>query len=121
MVEIGMKLSMSETVTTEKTAAHLGSGTVSVYSTPSMILFMEMVSLTLAAKHLEDNFTTVGTAVNIRHLASTNLGETVNCESEVIEIDRKRIVFKLTVTNAEGKIIGDGTHDRFVVDKSKFA
>ena len=117
---VGIKNTEKEVVTAEKTARHIGSGTAGVYSTPSMIAFMEGVSMHAVAPCLEENQTTVGTAVNIRHLASTNEGETVWCDAEVIEIDRRRITFSVRVYSAEGKTIGDGTHDRFVVNTEKF-
>ncbi len=117
---LGIKLTEEEVVTAEKTARHVGSGTAGVYSTPSMIAFMEGVSMHAVDPCLEENQTTVGTAVNIKHVASTDEGEKVWCDAEVIEIDRRRITFSVRVYNKDGKTVGEGTHDRFVVSTEKF-
>ena len=117
---VGIKNTEKEVVTADKTAKHVGSGTAGVYSTPSMIAFMEGVSLHAVAPYLAENQTTVGTAVNIQHRAATPEGDTVWCDAEVIEIDRRRITFAVRVYSAEGKTIGEGTHDRFVVNTDKF-
>ncbi|MBR2473403.1 MAG: hypothetical protein IKB51_00035 [Clostridia bacterium] len=57
--------------------------------------------------------------LNIRHLAATPIGLTVTCESELIEIDRKRLVFSLKVIDGKD-VIGDGTHERFIINNEKF-
>ena len=66
------------------------------------------------APALEPGVTTVGTAVNIRHLAATVEGQTITCEAELIEVDRRRLTFSVVVTNDKGVKIGEGTHERFV-------
>ena len=66
------------------------------------------------APALEPGVTTVGTAVDIRHLAATVEGQTITCEAELIEVDRRRLTFSVVVTNDKGVKIGEGTHERFV-------
>lgn len=115
----GIKGHRTEVVTEDKTAAARGSGALEVYGTPSMVAFMEETARKSVEAGLAPGLTTVGTALNIQHLAATPVGLTVTCESELIEIDRKRLVFKLTVSDKDG-LIGSGTHERFIVDSEKF-
>ncbi|MDD4088921.1 MAG: hotdog domain-containing protein, partial [Tissierellia bacterium] len=62
---------------------------------------------------------TVGTQVNVKHMSATRVGKRVWAEAELMEIDRKRLVFKVTAYD-EDKKIGEGTHERFVIDDEKF-
>ena len=111
---------MTETVTEEKTAAALGSGTLRVYATPAMIALMENTALNSVADKLDDGMTTVGTKLDIVHTSASPVGSTITCESELVEIDRRRLVFSVTVYDNVGEI-GKGTHERFIVDSVKFS
>ncbi len=115
----GIKGLQTEIVTDEKTARARGSGALEVYGTPSMVAFMEETARKSVAEALPPGTTTVGTALNIQHISATPVGLTVTCESELIEIDRKRLVFRITVSD-KGGIIGNGTHERFIVNIDKF-
>lgn len=119
MLETGIKGRMTETVTEEKTAAALGSGTLSVYATPAMIALMENTALRSVADKLDDGMTTVGTKIDIVHTSASPVGSTITCESELTDIDRRRLVFSVTVYDNAGEI-GKGTHERFIVDCGKF-
>ena len=110
---------MTETVTEEKTAAALGSGTLSVYATPAMIALMENTALRSVADKLDDGMTTVGTKIDIVHTSASPVGSTITCESELTWIDRRRLVFSVTAYDNAGEI-GKGTHERFIVDCGKF-
>lgn len=101
------------------TAAHFGSGGVCVLATPVMIGLMEGASLELMAKHLPEGYTTVGTSVNIKHLAATPVGMEVIAKTELIEIDGRRLVFKVEAFDEVDKI-GEGIHERFIVDEERF-
>ena len=109
MLEIGIKGHGKLTVTDSMTAAALGSGAIEVLSTPIMIALMEKTSRMSIADYLEENQRTVGTVVNIKHLAATPVGMEVTCETELIEIDRRRLVFKVACYDKDG-IIGEGLH-----------
>ena len=106
-------------VTEEHSAAHLGSGSVNVLSTPSMILFMEIAARNALEEILPEELSSVGVAVDIKHRKAVKIGTTVSSEVEVINIDRKKITFSVVVRHDED-ILGDGTHTRFIIEKSKF-
>ena len=91
-----------------------------VLSTPQMILFMERVSRNNAIRFLADGFDTVGTKVNVSHLKSAPLGSEVTFTSEVISATDKRVEFHVTAAT-DTQIIGEGTHERAIIDKARFA
>ncbi len=119
MLEVGLKNTLSETVTAEKCADQVGSGTLQVYATPAMTALMEKTAMLCAAPHIEEGKCTVGTALNIKHVRPSLIGARVTCECELTELDRRRMVFTLKVTE-NGNIIGEGTHERFIVASDKF-
>ena len=106
-------------MTEDLTASHIGSGSVRVFATPMMIALMERTSRMSVKPYLEDGQETVGTKVDVTHVSSTPAGLKVWCESEVVDIDRRRIVFKVAAYDEKG-LIGEGTHERFVIDVAKF-
>lgn len=118
-MQIGIKNEERFVVTEHMTAASLGSGTSSVLSTPYMIALMEGVALRSVKNDLEEGTTTVGIEVHVKHLASTPVGAEIVVISELIEMDRKKLTFKIEARNKEG-VIGEGTHKRFIVSSSKF-
>lgn len=119
MLEKGIMGHQEETVTVELTASHIGSGTVRVYGTPMMIALMERTSRLSVKPYLEEGQETVGTRVNVSHVAATPVGQKVWCDTELIDIDRRRLVFKVAVYNEKG-LVGEGTHERFVIDVERF-
>lgn len=119
MLEKGIKGFGELVVTKEMTAAALGSGAIEVLATPMMIALMEKTSRLSIAEYLEENERTVGTVVDIKHLAASPVGMKVTCETELIDIDRRRLVFKVACHDEKG-IIGEGLHERFIIDKDKF-
>lgn len=106
-------------VTKQHSAAHLGSGTISVLSTPSMILFMEITSRDALEKILPDGFSSVGIEVNIRHLQAVKIGNTVTATINLNEIDRKKLIFNVRVEHGDN-ILGSGTHTRFIINENDF-
>jgi len=86
-----------------------------VLATPIMILAMENAALNAIRKYLGPGESAVGTAVHIRHVAATPLGQRVTAEAEVTEVDGRRIAFAVTARD-EVEEIGSGTHERMVVD-----
>ncbi len=118
-LELGITGSASCVVTEADTAKAVGSGGVDVMSTPRLVALMENAAKDSVAPYLEEGTTTVGTALNIQHLAATPVGMTCTAESKLIEIDRRRLVFEMTAHD-EVEIVGKGTHERFIVDSEKF-
>ena len=118
-LRLGMTGEATTTVVHENTAAAVGAGGVEVFGTPMMVALMENAAWRTVAPHLEEGYVTVGTAVNIRHLAATPIGQKVRAEAELIEIDGRRLVFKVEAYDARQKI-GDGQHERFIVKLDKF-
>lgn len=103
----------------ENTAAAVGAGGVEVFGTPMMIALMENAAWRAVADHLDDGQVTVGTLVNVKHLAATPLGQHVRATAELTEIDRRRLVFKVEAYDEKQKI-GEGFHERFIVTLDRF-
>ncbi|MGI5950150.1 thioesterase family protein [Peptoniphilus sp.] len=101
------------------TAEALKSGTLPVFATPSMIALIEETALLSVADYLKDGEATVGTKLDVSHVAATPIGMKVTCETELIEVDRRRLVFNAKVYDEVG-LVGEGTHERFVIDSEKF-
>lgn len=118
-MEIGIAGKQEIVVTKELTAEVIGSGLLPVYSTPSMIAFMENTASKSVEEFLEEGQGTVGTSLNIKHLSATAVGKAVTCESKLIEVDRKRLVFEVKAFDEAG-LIGEGIHERFIIDNKKF-
>ena len=106
-------------VNESNTAIAYGSGGVSVFATPAMIGLMEKAALSSVDPLLEEGMTTVGTVINVQHLAATPVGMKVTALSELVEVDGRRLVFKVEARD-EAEIVGRGTHERFVVPQKKF-
>jgi len=119
MVELGIKGHQEVTVTENNIAANVGSGKVRVFSTPMMIALMEKAACLSIEPALEDGFSSVGTKINVSHISATPIGMKVWADTEVIEIDRRRVTFGVKAYDERG-LIGEGTHDRFIIDVDKF-
>ena len=118
-LELGIKGSASCTVTKDLTAKALRSGGLDVFATPIMIALMEEASLVSVRPYLEPGMDTVGTHLDVSHLSPTPVGMKVTAESELIEIDRRRLVFAVKAYDETGPI-GGGVHERFVIDTDRF-
>lgn len=118
-LKTGIKCTKELTVTEDVTAAALASGGLAVYATPAMIALIEFAAWDSVEDCLEEGQTTVGTLMNVKHLAATPVGMHVRAKSELIEIDRRRLVFKVAAYDDAG-LIGEGTHERFIVNADKF-
>ena len=112
---VGMKYSRNVMVTDEMTPAHLRQDPVRVLSTPDMIRLIEQTAIEATQPHLAAGQATVGTRVDVAHLAATPVGMTVTITVELTEIDRRKLGFKVEVRD-ELDECGKGTHERFVID-----
>ena len=115
----GLRHSVQLVVEHKDTAAVYGSGALEVFATPAMIALMEKTCLEAVADKIGEGNTTVGIAVNIKHLKASPVGATIRCEAEIIEVDRRRLVFEVKCFEGE-TLVGEGIHERFVVDSEKF-
>ncbi len=118
-METGITGRQTITVTEDRTAAAMGSGMLPVFATPAMIALMENTASKSVANALEEGQGTVGTSIDVRHVAATPVGMEVTCETKLVEVDRKRLVFEVKAYDAAG-IIGEGMHERFIIDNEKF-
>lgn len=119
MLETGIKGHVEDVVREEATAGHIGSGTVKVLATPMMIALMERTSRLSVKPYLEEGQETVGTHVNVSHVSATPVGMKIWCDTELVEIDRRRLVFKVAAFDEKG-LIGEGLHERFIINEAKF-
>ena len=119
MLTTGLTGSQTERVTPDRTAASVGSGLLPVYATPAMIALMERTASELVAPFLREGEATVGTAIEVKHLAATPEGTQVRCQCVLTAIDRRRLTFAIEVFDAVG-LVGTATHDRFIVDTARF-
>lgn len=119
MLEVGIRGQKETIVTKQNTAAGIGSGSLEVFSTPIMILLMEESCFMSVSDKLDEGFTTVGISVDVRHLSATPLGMKVEIKSELIKIDGRALTFKVEACDEKG-LIGEGIHERFIVNNEKF-
>ena len=119
-VRVGMTGRKEVVVTRDLTVGAHVEGMPYVYGTPFMIMAMEIASGAAIAPHLPPGWVSVGSEVNIRHLAPTPVGRTVVATARVIETEGRSVLFAVEAHDGERKI-GDGTHRRGVVNLEKFA
>jgi fluoroacetyl-CoA thioesterase len=112
----GLEQSETVEVTPEMSPPHLSA---LVLSTPSMIQLMEVTSLQMVKPHLDDNETTVGTHVCVSHVAGAAAGERVTVTSRLSEVAKRRLTFEVSA-HCGDRLLGEGTHQRAVVDASRF-
>ncbi len=118
-ITVGMKATVYNTVEREDTAEAVGSGGLLVFATPCMVAMMEGAACEAIAEAIPEGKTTVGTALNIQHTAATPVGLEVRAEAEVTAVEGKKITFRVVAYDEVGEI-GNGTHERFVVDSQRF-
>ena len=116
---IGLTNAAEDFVTEENTALALGSGSLKVFATPAMIRLIERAAAELVEKNLLPESTSVGISLNIKHTAPTPPGMTVRAEVKIISVDGRKIVFDAIAFDERGEI-GRGTHERFIVNRTKF-
>ncbi|MBR3348548.1 MAG: thioesterase family protein [Solobacterium sp.] len=106
-------------VTDTITAKEIGSGELPVLATPYLIALAEETAWRSVAEYLEEGQGTVGTRIEISHVSATPVGMKIWCESTLTEVDRRRLVFSIKVFDECG-LIGEGTHERFIIDNGRF-
>ena len=115
----GLTGTVALTVEPEHTAKHLGSGSVLVLATPQMILLMEMASVYAVDHLLPEGQRTVGVGLDVRHLAATPVGMTVTVKSELLEVDGRKLRFRVEAWDEQEKV-GEGFHNRAIIEVRRF-
>jgi predicted thioesterase len=126
-IQPGLEGEVGLIVAQEHTAQHLGSGGVEVLATPQMVLLMERASVAAVDHLLPQGFRTVGASLNIRHLAPTALGWEVSAVAELLEVQGRRLNFRVEVyerppnsPEASRELVGDGSHQRAIINVKSF-
>ena len=115
----GLENNLEVLVGNNNTAKKYGSGLLDVFATPAMIALMEETSHRSVESFLPDGFTTVGTEVKIKHIKATPIAMKVFCRSILQKVDGRRLFFTVEAFDEVGKI-GEGSHERFIVDADRF-
>ncbi len=115
----GIKGKIELTVDESVSAMRAASGEMNVFGTPFVIALMEQTADKSVRPYLEEGCATVGTMVNMNHTAATPMGMKAYAESELLEVDGRRLVFSVKVFDEVGQV-ADGMHERFIIHKEKF-
>lgn len=118
-ISLGEEFTKEIIVTEDMSAMKVGSGTIDVFSTPSMIALMESVAQELLQSFLIEGYSSVGINVNINHVKGTKIGSKVTCSGKIIEVSGKKVTFTVEAYDEIGKI-GEGTHKRYIINKEEF-
>jgi fluoroacetyl-CoA thioesterase len=104
----------------EHTAPRVGSGLVHVLATPVMINLFEAAALDAVDKSLAAGYQSLGTVLNVRHIAATPVGMRVRATAEIVKVEGRTVFLKVKAED-EKELIGDGLHERVVVNVEKFS
>jgi fluoroacetyl-CoA thioesterase len=116
---VGLSRERQQVVTRERTAVHVGSGSLGVYATPAMLALVEVTAREFLDELLDDTQTTVGTAVTLKHLAPTPEGETVNVRVEIASIEGNIVQLNAELWDRVEKV-GEAIHTRALIDVDRF-
>lgn len=119
MLEKGIKGKLESIVTKENTAKAMGSGELDVYATPAMIALMEETAYKSVSSELEEGSGSVGTLMNVKHVAASPVGMKIICQSELESVEGRKLTFKVEAYDEVG-LIGEGTHERFIIVNNRF-
>lgn len=118
-IKTGITGTSELTVNTENLAVNVGSGSLEVFATPDMIMLMEKAACSCISDYLENDETSVGTEINVKHISATPKGMKVCAEAELTEINGRELTFVVKAYDEAGDI-GEGIHKRFIVYGEKF-
>ena len=119
MLDVGLKYQSRVVVSEDNTALKLGSGDMEVFATPAMIALMENAAMNAVASYLDAGTTTVGTMMKSSHIKASALGANITAEAELVAVEGRRLSFTVKAWDDKG-VIGEGEHERFVVDRERF-
>ena len=115
----GLQATCEQIVSDADTASRWGSGLVAVYSTPAMVGLMESAAVAALAGQLPSGQTSVGTRMDVHHLAATPVGMKVRATAELTAVQERKLTFKIQAWD-EQELIGEAEHERFIVDEARF-
>jgi fluoroacetyl-CoA thioesterase len=118
-IPVGTAFTKTVTVTRDMTVAHFHDNMPEVYGTPMMIYLMEVTATEAVQPFLPQGWVTVGTQVNVSHMAATPVGFTVTARAEVLSVDGRLITFAVEAHDGVEQI-GAGKHTRAAIDLGKF-
>ena len=118
-MKTGLTHTSQTIVAASNTATSVGSGDLEVFATPAMIALMENAAALAVKDSLPEGSTTVGTVINVMHARATGLGQMVTATAELSEIDGRKLLFHVAAHDPHG-IIGEGVHERVIVDIQRF-
>ncbi|MDR7866768.1 MAG: thioesterase family protein [Sporomusaceae bacterium] len=107
------------TVTADNTAERFGNKGAAVFATPLLVALMEQAAIAALKPYLADGEGSVGTRVEISHLAATPVGMTVRARAELVELAGKKLTFAVEAFDDREKV-GEGRHERYIIDNAKF-
>jgi fluoroacetyl-CoA thioesterase len=116
----GLSDEMTITTTPEMGITHLGPNVPSMYSTPSMVQLIEGTCVRLMGRYVDEGEQSVGFHVDVKHLAPTLVGKQVTAKVALREVNGRRYVFDVEVHSEDGVKIGEGVHERAVIDVNRF-
>ncbi len=117
---VGTSLQKTFKVNPADTAQMIGSGNLHVLSTPIMIAWMENTAMTLIIDTLPKGYTSVGTSIQVNHLKASAVDDMVTSCATITAVDGRKVTFDIRCLNEEGKLIGEATHERFIVNSEHF-
>ena len=118
-LQVGLSSKIETVVTENDTASSFGSGGIKVLATPMMIGLMENAAHSAVDLHLPEGYATVGTRVDVRHIAATPVGMKVYATAQLTGIEGRKLQFKVEAYDEKEKI-GEGSHERFIINVERF-
>lgn len=118
-ISVGISGTAEIIVSENELAVTVGSGSLEVFATPCMVALMEKSACNCLSGYIADDFTTVGTEINVRHLSATPAGMKVTATATLTEVNGREFVFDVKAYDEAG-LIGEGVHKRFCVNSEIF-
>jgi predicted thioesterase len=116
----GLSAELSHVVETADTAAAVGSGDVPVLATPRLLAWLEAASVAALEGVLADGTTSVGTRIDLEHIAPSAVGVTLTVRAEITAVDDRLVQFNVVALNPDGKVAAQGRITRVIVDRTRF-
>lgn len=112
------QLTQNIIVNENQTAESLGSGLLPVFSTPALVALMENTAMKLI--ELPEGSSSVGTFISVKHMKASPVGEKISCTATLVEHEGRRYSFEIKAFDSKEDMIGEGNHERFMIDIEKF-